>query len=121
MYGGKKKELSGGEEITTNNRMELIAVVTALGALKEPCAVELYTDSLYIVNAIKHKWLESWEKRGWTRKDGELKNLDLWKKLAPLLSEHKVNINWIKGHAENEYNNRCDELAVTESKKHRSI
>ena len=121
MYGGKKKELSGGEQVTTNNRMELIAVIMALEALKETCAVELYTDSQYVANAVNLKWLDSWEKRGWTRKGGEVKNPDLWKKLVPLLSEHRVNINWIKGHAENEYNGRCDELAVEESKRQREF
>jgi ribonuclease HI len=114
MYGDKKKELSGGEAQTTNNRMELSGVITALETLREPCKVELYTDSQYIVNAINEGWLLSWQKRGWRRKEGAVKNLDLWQKLLPLLETHMVTFNWVKGHAENEYNNRCDELAVTE-------
>jgi len=120
IYGEIKKELSGGEVMTTNNRMELISVITALEALREPCEVELYTDSQYVSNAINLGWLESWRKRGWTRKGGEVKNPDLWVKLTPLLQTHKVTFIWVKGHAENEYNNRCDELAVEESKKQRN-
>ena len=112
IYGETEKELSGSEAVTTNNRMELISVITALEALREPCEVELYTDSQYISNAVNLGWLESWKKRGWSRKGGEVKNLDLWMKLVPLLESHKVTFNWVKGHAENEYNNRCDELAV---------
>ena len=117
IYGGAKKELSGGEAKTTNNRMELISVISALEALREPCEVELYTDSLYVANAVNLGWLESWEKRGWRRKGGEVKNPDLWQKLVPLLDRHSVTFIWIKGHAENEYNERCDELAVAERKK----
>ena len=112
MYGDTKKELSGGEEMTTNNRMELMSIITALEALREPCEVELYTDSQYAANAVNLGWLDSWQKRGWTRKGGDLKNPDLWMKLVPLLNTHKVTFIWVKGHAENEYNNRCDELAV---------
>jgi len=117
IYGNKKKELSGGEMSTTNNRMELISVISALEALREPCRVELFTDSQYVANAINNGWLESWKKKGWKRKGGELKNPDLWVKLVPLLEQHDVTFIWIKGHAENEHNNRCDELAVAESKK----
>jgi len=116
-YGGYKKELSGGEKETTNNRMELIGVITALQTLKEPCQVDLYTDSQYIVNAINEGWLVSWQLKGWKRKGGEVKNIDLWQTLVPLLNTHNVNFIWVKGHAENEFNNRCDELAVMESKK----
>ena len=116
MYGKRKKELSGGEPSTTNNRMELIAVITALEALKEPCDVILYTDSQYVANAINLGWLESWKLKGWKRKGGEVKNPDLWVKLTPLLDKHKVTFEWVKGHADNEYNNRCDELAVLASK-----
>lgn len=112
MYEDKAKELSGGEPDTTNNRMELTGVLTALEALKEPCTVELYTDSQYIVNAINQGWLSSWQKRGWRRKDGPVKNVDLWIRLVPLLEQHRVTFNWVRGHAENEFNNRCDELAV---------
>ena len=117
MYGTNKKELCGGEPSTTNNRMELIAVITALEALKEPCEVLVYTDSQYIVNAINLGWLESWQKKGWKRKGGELKNPDLWIKLVTMLEKHKITFIWVKGHADNEYNNRCDELAVEESRK----
>lgn len=112
LYGDKKKEMSGAEAGTTNNRMELTSVIAALEALKEPCKVELYTDSQYVANAINQGWLSSWEKKGWKRKGGEVKNPDLWQRLSPLLKEHDVKFIWVKGHAENEYNNRCDELAV---------
>jgi len=121
MYGKAEKELSGGEISTTNNRMELISVITALEALREPCAVELYTDSQYVANAISLGWLESWKKMGWKRKGGEVKNLDLWLKLVPLLELHSVRFIWVKGHAENEYNNRCDVLAVAESRAQRKL
>ena len=117
MYGDKQKELSGGHPDTTNNRMELLGVITALSALKEPCRVDLYTDSQYIVNAINEGWVAGWQKRGWRRKGGAVKNLDLWQELLPLLETHEVAFNWVKGHAENEYNNRCDELAVMEREK----
>ena len=119
IYGDIKKELSGGEAATTNNRMELISVIMALEALKEPCEVALYTDSQYVANAVNLGWLESWRKRGWSRKGGEVKNLDLWIKLIPSLERHKVQFIWVKGHAENEYNNRCDELAVAEARSRR--
>ena len=119
IYGSVKKELSGGDKSTTNNIMELTGVITALGALKEPCRVTLYTDSQYVANAVNKGWLRSWVKNGWKRKGGELKNVDLWKTLVPLLDTHEVSFVWVKGHAENEYNNRCDELAVTESKKYK--
>ena len=118
-YGSVMKELSGGERETTNNKMELTAVISALSALKEPCKVSLYTDSQYIVNAMNQGWLVSWEKNGWKRKGGELKNPDLWKKLRELTKVHAVTFIWVKGHAENEYNNRCDQLAVNESKKYK--
>jgi len=115
MYGKAKKEISGGEISTTNNRMELISVISALECLREPCKVELYTDSQYVANAINLGWLESWRKKGWKRKGGEVKNPDLWIRLTPLLETHDVKFIWIKGHAENEHNNRCDELAVSAS------
>ncbi|MCL2819665.1 MAG: ribonuclease HI [Oscillospiraceae bacterium] len=121
MYGSKKKELSGGEISTTNNRMELISVISALEALKEPCKVMLYTDSQYVANAINLGWLDSWKAKGWKRKGGEVKNPDLWVKLVALLETHKVTFTWVKGHAENELNNRCDELAVAESKKYKEM
>ena len=116
-YGSAVKEMSGGEPETTNNRMELTGVITALSALKEPCRVTLYTDSQYVENAVNLGWLESWRRRGWRRKGGEVKNPDLWQALLPLLETHDVTFVWVKGHAENEFNNRCDELAVAESRK----
>ena len=116
IYGGAKKEISGSEAMTTNNRMELISVITALAALREPCSVELYTDSQYVANAINLRWLDSWRRMDWKRKGGEVRNLDLWLKLVPLLEMHKVTFIWVKGHADNEYNNRCDKLAVSASR-----
>ena len=117
-YGSAEKELSGGEHNTTNNRMELLGVINALQALREPCHVELYTDSQYICNAINHHWLEGWKKNGWKRKAGELKNPDLWQTLDGLLHEHTVTFHWVKGHADNELNNRCDRMAVAQRDLH---
>jgi len=117
MYGSAKKELSGGEVSTTNNRMELISVIAALEALREPCEVGIYTDSQYVANAVNLGWLDSWRRMGWKRRGGEVKNPVLWIRLVPLLDRHKVTCAWVKGHADNEYNNRCDELAVSESRK----
>ena len=116
-YNGRRKELSGGEKETTNNRMELLAAISALEALKEPCAVTLYTDSQYFSNAVNLGWLRAWKRKGWRRKEGPLKNPDLWQKLDALLETHQVKVVWVKGHAENEGNNRCDELAVMEREK----
>ena len=118
--GEAERELSGGEEETTNTRMELTAVIESLNALKRPCEVELYTDSQYVANAINLGWLENWKKRGWKRKDGKLLNPELWQKLDSLLETHKVTFHWVKGHADNEYNNRCDALAVKERDKYRN-
>lgn len=118
IYKENRRELSGGEVETTNNRMELTGVITALQTLKEPCEVTLYTDSQYIVNAINKKWLAGWKAKNWKRKDGELKNIDLWQELDRLLSVHSVTFNWVKGHAENELNNRCDALAVSQRDKY---
>ena len=111
-YNGHEKELSGGEASTTNNRMELSAVIAALDALKEKCSVTLYTDSQYIERAINEHWLDGWKKRGWRRKDGPVKNLELWQELDLLLLAHEGGVHWVKGHADNEMNNRCDALAV---------
>ncbi len=113
-YGETEKELSGGEAHTTNNRMELTAVLRGLGALKEPCEVTLFSDSTYVVSAIEKGWLENWQKKNWRTKSGPVKNPELWQELLPLLSRHSVRFVWVKGHAENEYNNRCDALAVRE-------
>ena len=115
-----QKELSGGEAQTTNNRMELTAVLTALAILKEPCIVELYSDSKYVVDAIEKGWLYGWQKKGWIKADKKpVLNVDLWQRLLPELKRHDVHLHWVKGHAENEKNNRCDQLAVAESKKFR--
>ena len=111
-YNGREKELSGGEASTTNNRMELSGAIAALSALTESCAVTLYTDSQYIERAINERWLDSWKRRGWRRKDGPVKNLELWQQLDLLLQRHSVSVHWVKGHAGNEFNNRCDALAV---------
>jgi ribonuclease HI len=105
---GKSEGTIGGGSV--EYRSQLIA----LEALREPCKVELYSDSQYLVNAINEGWLANWQRRGWRRKEGEVKNIDLWQRLVPLLETHEVTFNWVKGHAENEYNNRCDELAVAE-------
>ena len=119
-WQGHEKELSGGEAQTTNNRMELTAVLTALRLLKEPCTVELYSDSKYVVDAIDKGWLYGWQKKGWIKADKKpVLNVDLWQQLLPLLARHNVRLHWVKGHAENEKNNRCDQLAVAESKKFR--
>ena len=120
MYGSAKRELSGGEPSTTNNRMELSGVIRGLSALKEPCDVTLTTDSQYVVNAINQGWAKKWRANGWMRnkKDPAL-NPDLWEKLLALCETHNVTFRWVKGHAENEYNNRCDELAVEASHQYR--
>ena len=116
-WQGHQKELSGGEAQTTNNRMELTAVLTALAILKEPCVVELYSDSKYVVDAIEKGWLYGWQKKGWIKADKKpVLNVDLWQQLLPLLARHDVRLHWVKGHAENEKNNRCAQLAVAESK-----
>ena len=117
-YGSHELTLSGGEADTTNNRMELTGVIQGLERLKEPCKVDLYTDSQYIANAINQGWLQSWKLKGWRRKEGPLKNPDLWQTLDALLQQHEVTVHWVKGHAENEYNNRCDALAVQEREKY---
>ena len=117
-YGSAEKEMSGGEHQTTNNRMELLGVINALQALREPCIVDLYTDSQYICNAINQHWLAGWKKAGWKRKGGELKNPDLWQTLDGLLQTHQVSFHWVKGHADNEFNNRCDRLAVIQRDRH---
>ena len=120
MYGQHKKELSGGDPNTTNNRMELMGVITALKALNRPCQVNLYTDSQYVVNAIEKGWAKKWQANGWMRnKKDKALNPDLWQSLLDLLEIHQVTFHWVKGHAENPYNNRCDELAVAESHKYK--
>ena len=119
MHGNKAKEISGFEKETTNNRMELTAVIEALSMLKQPCTVELYSDSAYVVNAIKQGWLENWKNNGWIGSDKkQVKNIELWKSLDVLMQKHNVNFNKVKGHADNEFNNRCDALATGEIAKH---
>ena len=117
-YMGHEKELSGGEKNTTNNRMELTAVIKALQALKEPCTVELYSDSKYVLDALQKGWAVSWRKKGWIKSDKKpALNPDLWETLLNLVEQHDVRYHWVKGHASNPKNNRCDELAVNEWKK----
>ena len=114
-YMGHEKVLHGGERETTNNRMELTAVITALEALKEPCEVELFSDSKYVVDAIEKRWAESWRAKGWIKSDKKpALNADLWEKLLCEKAKHTLHCHWVKGHAENEYNNRCDKIAVEE-------
>lgn len=112
-YQGKEKELCGGAADTTNNRMELTAVIEALSALKEPCDVTLTTDSKYVVDAVQKGWVYSWKKNGWRKADKKpALNVDLWEQLLPLLEKHKVNFVWVKGHNGHPENERCDTLAV---------
>ncbi len=117
MYKQREKVVSGYNKYTTNNRMELFSVIEGLAQLKEPCEVDLYSDSAYVVNAINNGWLESWQRSSWRKSDGEVKNVDLWKMLLIKLEDHKVNFIKVKGHADNEYNNKCDEVARGEIKK----
>lgn len=116
--GNFKKELSGGEAQTTNNRMELAGVINGLRALKRPCKVTIYSDSAYVVNAFNQNWLAKWMNNGWKNSaKAEVANADLWKELAVLTATHQVTFSKVKGHADDELNNRCDELAVAESRK----
>ena len=121
VYGSFEKELSGGESRTTNNRMELTAVIEALTALKEPCEVTLTTDSKYVSDAVTLGWARGWMARGWKKSGGEpALNPDLWEKLLALLDRHKVYFVWVKGHNGHPYNERCDALAVKQTELHRS-
>lgn len=118
IYNGREKVISGAQSDTTNNRMELLAVIKGLEALIEPCKVNLYSDSRYVVDAFNEKWIDSWINNGWkTASKKEVKNIDLWEDLLRLNITHKINFIKVKGHSDNEYNNRCDKIAVEEYKK----
>ena len=118
VYKGTERELSGGEDNTTNNRMELTAVIKGLSALKESCIVELYSDSKYVIDALEKGWAIGWRKKGWIKSDKKpALNPDLWAELLELTEKHEMHYHWVKGHADNEYNERCDQIAVRERDK----
>ncbi len=112
VYGKHEKVMSGGEAETTNNRMELTAAIEGLAALRERCAVTLYSDSKYLVDAYLLGWVENWRSRGWRKGDGALKNPELWQRLYELTEYHEVSFVWVKGHNGHDYNERCDALAT---------
>jgi ribonuclease HI len=114
--GQRQRELSEGFTLTTNNRMEIMAALAALQALKRPCEVTLHSDSQYLVNAMTMGWLKSWKKNGWRRKADTLKNADLWQQLDLAIVPHQITWRWVKGHAGNRLNERCDQLATTAAK-----
>lgn len=117
MYGNHTKELSGGEPDTTNQRMELLAAIEALEALKRPCAVRMHSDSAYLVNAFRQGWVDRWQATGWkTRAKTDVENRDLWERLIRLAGKHNVEWVKVKGHADDDRNNRCDELARAAAK-----
>lgn len=117
-YNGVEKELSGGEAHTTNNRMELLGVISALRALKEPCTVELWSDSRYVIDGLSKGWAKGWRKRGWVKSDKKpALNPDLWGELLDLTERHDMRYHWVRGHADNPFNNRCDALAVAAREK----
>ena len=121
IYNGIEKTISGFNKQTTNNRMEVFAIIQGLAALKERCKVTIYSDSAYAVNAIENGWLESWKRNGWRTGDNkEVKNIDLWNDLSLRMSEHNVRFVKVKGHADNEYNNLCDKTARAEIDKCRT-
>ena len=118
IYNNIEKEIVGGQKDTTNNKMEMMAVIKGLEMLKEPCEVEVYSDSAYVVNSIEKGWIYSWRKNRWKKADKkEVKNIDLWERLLKQLEIHKVTFNKVKGHAQDELNNRCDKLAVEQREK----
>lgn len=120
-YKGTEKEISGAEQETTNNRMELTAVIEALKCLKEACEIDLWSDSKYVIDGLEKGWAESWRKNGWRKSDRKpALNPDLWDALLHLVAEHEIRYHWVKGHAENEFNNRCDALAVAAREKRTS-
>lgn len=115
IYKGVEKQLSGFCENTTNNRMEMLAIIKALEQLKEPCKIDIYSDSAYVVNAFLQNWIEDWIKKGWkTANKKEVKNIDLWQKIIEFTNIHQIVWHKVKGHSDNEYNNLCDKLATTE-------
>lgn len=117
---GQEKVMSGGYDLTTNNRMELLAVLESLATLKEACHVTLFTDSQYVRNAVEKKWLASWQRNGWkTASKSLVKNRDLWERLVPLLKKHTVVFQWVRGHSGHPENERCDELARAEASRSR--
>ena len=119
-YSSAEKELSGGAADTTNNRMELSAVIAALSALKEPCKVTLTSDSKYVIDAVTKGWAKKWQANGWVKSDKKpALNADLWEKLLALLEKHDVRFVWVKGHAGHPENERCDRLAVEQSMKYK--
>ena len=114
-YKGVRKEISGGEAETTNNRMELMGIIRALEQLKEPCDITFCSDSKYVMDGLSKGWAKGWRARGWVKSDKKpALNVDLWEQLLSLIAQHELHYHWVKGHAENEYNNRCDEMAVNE-------
>ena len=117
IYNGVEKIVSGFESDTTNNRMELMAAIKGLEALKEQCNVNLYSDSQYLVDAFNLGWISQWQQNNWKNSNKKLvKNIDLWQKLVNLFNYHKITFIKVKGHEDNEYNNRCDKIAVSEYK-----
>ncbi len=112
-----EKELSAGYKLTTNNRMELLAVITGLEALKKPCEVTITSDSKYFIDAFEQKWIEGWQKNNWKNASKKpVKNVDLWQRLLTAMKPHDIDLVWIKGHNGHEFNERCDKLAVAASK-----
>jgi len=121
VFGEHKKEMSGGSAQTTNNRMELTAAIEALSALKEPCRVLLFSDSKYLVDAVEKRWVYGWRADGWRRKDkSPALNADLWERLLCLFDIHDVTLRWVRGHAGHAFNERCDELAVSEAQRYKA-
>ena len=114
IYKGKERVISGAEGMTTNNRMELMAVIKGLEALKEPCKVDIYSDSAYVVNAFLQDWITNWQNNGFKTSKGKVLNIELWQKLIELCACHNVSWHKVKGHADNDYNNRCDSIARKE-------
>ncbi len=118
-YKGHERELAGGDPQTTNNRMELTAVIEGLSALNEPCIVELYSDSKYVIDGLEKGWAKGWQAKGWVKSDKKpALNPDLWELLLELTQRHTIRYHWVKGHGDNPKNNRCDQLAVAQSKQY---